>query len=257
MKIKTVTWNIGGGKHIKDGDDPLLMASYSVDAIAEIAEWLKSENPDIITIQEAQGDDNTNQIEEIAKIIGYDFYFFDATSSSHIDEGKTLGNGVISKYTIENHKAGLFLNPNIETTLQGRHAVSHDKGYGTCTIGIADQNISVTTLHLLPFRAFGVELDSGIGKTILNSIETAIMPSEQTALIQGDFNIDSEQLAPILPTLLTDNMDEVLLNEPTTPAGRRYDHVFYKSLILENMKVDSSVKTDHYPVTCEFSVIGS
>ena len=91
----------------------------------------------------------------------------------------------------------------------------------------------------------------------MNSIETAIMPSEQTALIQGDFNIDSEQLAPILPALLTDNMDEVLLNEPTTPVGRRYDHVFYKSLILENMKVDSSVKTDHYPVTCEFSVTGS
>ena len=135
--------------------------------------------------------------------------------------------------------------------------MSQDKGYGTCTIVIADQNISVTTLHLLPFRAFGVELDSEIGKTILSSIETAIMPSEQTALIQGDFNIDSEQLAPILPALLTDNMDEVLLNEPTTPVGRRYDHVFYKSLILENMKVDSSVKTDHYPVTCEFSVTGS
>ncbi len=81
MRIKTVTWNIGGGKHLKDGDDPLLMASYSIDAIAEIAEWLKSENPDIITIQEAQGDDNTNQIEEIAKLIGYDFSFFDATSS--------------------------------------------------------------------------------------------------------------------------------------------------------------------------------
>ena len=53
MRIKTVTWNIGGGKHLKDGDDPLLMASYSIAAIAEIAEWLKSENPDIITIQEA------------------------------------------------------------------------------------------------------------------------------------------------------------------------------------------------------------
>ena len=257
MKIKTVTWNIGGGKHLKDGDDPLLMASYSIDAIAEIAEWLKSGNPDIITIQEAQGDDNTNQIEEIAKLIGYDFSFFDATSSSHIDEGKVLGNGVISRYPIEDHRTGLFLNPNIETTLQGRHAVSHDKGYGTCTVGIADQNISVTTLHLLPFRAFGVELDSEMGKTILNSIETAIVPSEQKALIQGDFNIDSEQLAPILPTLLTANMDEILLNEPTTPAGRRYDHMFYKGLVLENMKVDPSVKTDHYPVTCEFSATGS
>ena len=75
MRIKTVTWNIGGGKHLKDGDDPLLMASYSIDAIAEIA-----------------------------KLIGYDFSFFDATSSSHIDEGKVLGNGVISRYPIEDHR---------------------------------------------------------------------------------------------------------------------------------------------------------
>jgi len=257
MKIKTITWNIGGGKHLNDGDDPLLMASYSIDAVAEIAKWLKSENPDIITIQEAQGDDNTNQVEELAKLIGYDFYFFDATSSSHIDEGKRLGNGVISKYPIENHRTGLFLNPNIETTLQGRHAVSHDKGYGTCIINIADQKISVTTLHLLPFRAFGIELDSEMGKTILNSVETCIMPSRLTALIQGDFNIDSEQLASILPTLLTGNMDEILLNEPTTPAGRRYDHVLYKGLMLENMKVDANVKTDHYPVTCLFSAKNS
>jgi len=253
MQLKTITWNIGGGKHLKDGDDPLLMASYSVDAIAEIAEWLKANNPDIITVQEAQGDGDTNQVEEIAKLLGYSYYFFDSTSSSHIDENKTLGNGVISKHPISNHSGGLFLNPNIETTIQGRHAVSHDKGYGTCMVSTDGYDISVTTLHLLPFRAFNVDLDSEMGKAILSSIESTILPKAPMALIQGDFNIDNPQLTPVLPNLLK-NMNEISLNAPTTPSGRLYDHVLYKGLVLESVKIDSSVKTDHYPVICEFSV---
>lgn len=253
MRLKTITWNIGGGKHLKDGEDPLLMASYSVDAVIEIAEWLKMSNPDIITIQEAQGDKDTNQVEEIAKLLEYKYCFFDPTSSSHIDENKTLGNGVISKRPISNHSAGLFLNPNIETTIQGRHAVSHDKGWSTCTVNIDGYDISVTTLHLLPFRAFNVDFESKIGGEVLRNIESAILPKTPTALIQGDFNIDSPQLAPILPNLLV-NMDEISLNEPTTPSGRRYDHVLYKGLELKSMQIDSNVKTDHYPVICEFFV---
>ena len=227
MRLKTVTWNIGGVKYLRDGEDPLLMASYSVDAIAEIAEWLKANSPDIITIQEAQGGGETNQVEELAKLLGYNHYFFDPTSSSHIDDNKTLGNGIISKHSIANHSTGLFLNPNIETTIQGRRAVSHDKGYGNCTVCFDSYDILVTTLHILP--------------------------EAPVALIQGDFNIDSSQLAPIFPELLV-NMEEVRLNEPTTPSGSRYDHVLYMCLVLESMKIDSTVKTDHYPVICEFSI---
>ncbi|MBP7760832.1 endonuclease/exonuclease/phosphatase family protein [Candidatus Saccharibacteria bacterium] len=253
MQLKTITWNIGGGKHLKDGEDLLLMASYSVDAIAEIAEWLKANSPDIITVQEAQGDGDTNQVEEIAKLLGYSHYFFDPTSSSHIDDNKTLGNGIISKYPIADHSTGLFINPNIETTIQGRHAVSHDKGYGTCIVSFDRYDISVTTLHLLPFQAFDVDFESEIGKEILHSIESVILPKAPMALIQGDFNIDSPQLTSILPDLLA-NMDEISLNEPTTPSGRRYDHVLYKGLVLESMEIDSTVKTDHYPVICEFSI---
>ncbi len=257
MQLKTVTWNIGGGKHLKDGEDPLLMASYSVDAIAEIAKWLKSNDPDIITIQEAQGDNDTNQVEEIAKLLGYDYHFFDHTSKSHIDENKLLGNGIISRYPIANHSTGLFFNPNIEATLQGKPAVTHDKGYGSCTVSIDGHDISVTTLHLLPLRAFGIEFESEVGGAILRSVESTVMPDAPIVLVQGDFNIDSAQLAPILPGLSANNMNEISLNEPTTPSGKRYDHVLYRGLALESIKVDSGVKTDHYPVSCEFSIKAS
>lgn len=254
MKLKTVTWNIGGGKHLKEGDDPLLMASYTVDAVAEIAEWLKANDPDIVTIQEAQGDNDTNQVEEIAKLLGYDYHFFDHTSTSHIDENKLLGNGLISRYPITNHSTGTFLNPNIEATLQGKPAVTHDKGYGACTVSMNGHDISVTTLHLLPFSAFGIDLESTIGRAIVHSIESAVLPNTPLALVQGDFNIDRAQLAPIFPNLLANNIREVPLNEPTTPSGKRFDHVLYRGLVFESMQVDPKVKTDHYPVSCKFSI---
>lgn len=255
MRLTTVTWNIGGGKHLKDGEDPSLMASYSVDAIHEIAKWLNVVDPDIVALQEAQGDKNINQVEEIAKILGYEYHLFDATSSSHIDSDKTLGNGILSKHPITNHSAGRFLNPNISTTIQGRPATSHDKGYSACDVTVNNLIIRAITLHLLPFRAFEIELDSDAGKAILQSIESALSLTSPNILIQGDFNIDSSQLEKVFPTLFTNGLDEVPLSEATTPSGKRYDHVLYRGISLENMQIDSSVKADHYPVVCKFSII--
>lgn len=254
MQLKTVTWNIGGGKHLKEGEDPLLMASYSVDAISEIAEWLKLNNPDIITLQEVQGTETGNQVEDIAHLLGYEHYFFDAISSSHIDEGKSLGNGIISKYPIENHHNGAFLNPNLDAELQGRHLVSHDKGYSTCSIDFNGRLIRTTTLHLLPFRAFNIELESEVGQNILKSVSQAIGSPDSLLLIQGDFNIDSQRVKEKLPGLATEGLSEIQLEVATTPAGRKYDHILYKGFDLREMNIDAAVMTDHYPVMCQFHV---
>lgn len=254
MDLKTVTWNIGGGKYLKDGEDPLLMDSYSVDATQDIAEQLKAIDPDIITLQEAQGDESGDQVAEIAQSLGYEHHFFDAISLSHIDDGKTLGNGILSKYPIANHAIKLFFNPDVTAMSQGKTITSHDKGYGICDIDVDGQNITVATLHLLPFRPFGIELESEIGKSILQSVESTLSPTSSNVLVQGDFNIDSKRLNEVLPGLFTDGLQEIPLEEPTTPSGRHFDHVLYRGLFLSSMKIDSSVKTDHYPVICDFSV---
>ena len=111
----------------------------------------------------------------------------------------------------------------------------------------------MTTLHLLPFRSIGIDFESEVGRAILGSVESAVLPNAPVALVQGDFNIDSEQLAPILPNLLA-GMNEIPLSSPTTPSGKRYDHVLYKGLALKEVQIDPEVKTDHWPVTCVFSV---
>jgi exonuclease III len=54
MELKTLTWNIGGGKLLQDGADPPCIASYSENGLDAIAGLLESEEPDVIALQETQ-----------------------------------------------------------------------------------------------------------------------------------------------------------------------------------------------------------
>ena len=127
MELKTLTWNIGGGKLLKDGADPLRIASYAEDGLDAIAGLLKSEEPDVITLQETQRKEGYDQVELIAGSLGYEHHFHDSTSESHIDTDCRLGHCVISRYPISQHRIGLFENPNTQVTWEdGSTATTHD-----------------------------------------------------------------------------------------------------------------------------------
>lgn len=256
MRLKTTTWNIGGGKQLREGEDPSLMVSYSIDAVQDIARWLRRASPDIITLQEAHGnhDGHSNQVKEIAELLGYKYSFFHATSTSHLDPDKTIGNGIISRHSMCNQIGGVFLNPNLSAEIQGRFVTSHDKGYVACRVDVNGREVFVATLHMLPFEPFEIEFGSGIGQAILRSMEDALLPTSPVALIQGDFNINSEQIGSIFPNLLTKGMSEVSIDRPTTPKGKRLDHVLCREMALVSIVVDPDVRTDHYPVTCSFVI---
>jgi Endonuclease/Exonuclease/phosphatase family len=95
MELKTLTWNIGGGKLLQDGADPLRIASYAENGLDAIAGLLESEGPDVIALQETQRKEGYDQVELIASSLGYEHYFHDSTSESHIDTDCRLGHCVI------------------------------------------------------------------------------------------------------------------------------------------------------------------
>jgi len=256
MEFKTLTWNIGGGKLLQDGADPLRMASYSEDGLDAIAGVLKSAEPDVITLQETQRKEGHDQVELIAGALGYEHFFHDSTSESHIDSDCRLGHCVISKYPISQHRFGLFENPNVQATWEdGSTATTHDKGFSSCVVSIGGRQIEVTALHLVPFRVFGIELESPIAQGILQNVADTLGPTCDKALIQGDFNIDHPRVQPYLrPLFATAGLAEVAIDEPTTPAGRRIDHILYRGLALTSKCVVSDVRTDHYPVIATFEV---
>lgn len=255
MNVRAVTWNIGGGKSLRPGEDPTRMSSYSIDAIGHISQKLKQINPDIVTLQEAHGDDSGNQPSEIAEHLGYDYSVFDATSDSFIEDGKQMGNGVISRYPMVSHQSGVFHNPNIRAVIQDREIVTHDKGYSSCVVRMGGVALEVTSLHLLPFKALDIEPGSDVWEKIVASYVDRVESDERHRLIGGDFNIDSSALGSVDSRLLTGRgLGETILDSPTTPSDRHYDRLLFAGLALRRLEIDSLVKTDHYPVIADFQL---
>ena len=255
MKIKTVTWNVGGAKLLQEDADHTLLASYSVEGIDKIVDWLRKESPDIITLQETQKNDENDQVATIAQKMGYEYFYHDSTSESHIDKGYSLGHAIISRYPLSDHETGFFNNPNVEVEWEdGSIAKSFDKGFSTCRASIGDVGLSLTTLHLIPFRRFNIEMDSELASTILDNIQESLSARTEKWIIQGDFNIDSNSLASYLPKLFSQGFSEVDISEPTTPKGHKYDHILYRHVNLLNYRIDPDVLTDHFPVIVELEI---
>jgi hypothetical protein len=162
MELKTFTWNIGGGKLLQDGADPLRIASHTENGLDAIAGLLESEGPDVIALQETQRKEGYDQAELIASSLGYEHYFHDSTSESHIDTDCRLGHCVISKYPISQHRFWLFENPNAQVTREdGSTATTHDKGFsGGGSPYAAGSGAAAPPCSWAPFRSVGVGTSS-------------------------------------------------------------------------------------------------
>ena len=255
MVIKTLQWNSGGGRVRKPGADIDLLASYCHDGLREIIELIKEVNPDIISLQETHKNKSQDQVQTIAKAVGLKYYISDTYADSHVEPGQKLGQGIISRFEISNHDFQLFYNPHFQVVWEdGSIAVSHDKGVTSCEIDIDDTKIALKTLHMIPFRRFGVDPLSKEAEMVLNDVQTKLKGNNDRLLIQGDFNFDQESLMAILPSLFTKEVKEIPQKEPTTPKGRKYDHIIYKGLTLTESNTVKDVLTDHYPVVSEFQL---
>ncbi len=257
MKLTTVQWNIGGGK-IRDTDsDVTLPASYSLDGLGHIAETLKAINPDIITLQETHAADGTSQPQALAEQLGYSYWTNDEYADSHVEDGFRLGQGIISRYPINNHKFRMFHNPHYQAEWEEGIVTSHDKGITTCDIDIDGQALALMTLHAIPFRPFNIDPLSEDAREVREDMQSKIQNDSELMLLQGDFNYNEKSLESLLPSIFRPKLYEALQSQPTTPKGRFYDHVAFRGLRLDTSTADSSKLTDHYPVISTFDLPSS
>lgn len=257
MQITTVQWNIGGGKITAPGQGPAHAPSYTEDGLGHIVKFLKSVNADLITLQEVHKDDKLNQAEYFAEQLGMEYCISDFYDDSHIEEGQKLGQAIIARSPISDREFQFYTNPNKETTSDDGLSIwrSHDKGRTRCSIDLGGITLQVTTTHLVPFRKFNIELSSEEGRSLLQDIESKLISSANHQLIQGDFNLDMPLLSVVLPELTRNSFQEVQQDTPTTPKGRRYDHVIFQGIKLIQSEVTGTVLTDHYPITTKFEVL--
>lgn len=253
MKLKTLQWNIGGGK-IKDINN-LELDSYVNEGLEYIINEISKYSPDIITLQETHQSDNYNQAKIIAEKLGYQYFTNDVYNESHIEKGQGLGQAIISRFPVEGHFFSFFENPNLEVvTPEGEKWISHNKGISKALLQIDNnKNLEVATLHLVPFRRFNVDVLSDDFKGLRENIQNLIYTESDNYLLQGDFNFDNESLVGLidLPNI---NLKEVLQTKPTTPRNRKYDHVVYKGLEYTSSETIDGLLTDHYPVISTFEI---
>lgn len=254
MKIKTVQWNIGGGKIRDNSEDSLDTNLYKNDGLDYIIETLRKFNPDIVTLQETHAKDSYIQAQEIAKKLGLDYYFNDVYDKSHLEDGMGLGQAILSRFPLGNHKFTFFYNPKFEKTQDdGSVWISHDKGVTSVEATIDNSKLDIRTLHLIPFRKFDIDLEDPRVAEVKESIVKNLESDSDRYLLQGDFNVDDPSLSQFLPSFI-EQVKEVLLDSATTPKGRKYDHVVYKGLKHIKSDVLSDALTDHYPVINEFEL---
>lgn len=250
-----MTWNIGGGKIYDTTGDPSKIASYTQDGFEHIAAVIAREKPDVIALQETQKNDTFDLARQFADKLGYPFYVHDSTSPSHFAADCKLGHAILSKFPISEHSFVLFDNPKLEVIWEdGSIAKSFDKGYSTATLLLDTSTmLRVSTTHLVPFRRFGLAVDSEVAKLILRNVDDLIVREENPWVVLGDFNIDSTVVAQFFPKAFH-GMSEVALQSPTTPDDHMYDHVLYDGLRLIESQIIANVLTDHYPVLTTFEL---
>jgi len=254
LKIKTLQWNIGGGK-IRAGEaDPTSIASYTQEDLEYIIRTIKKADPDIITLQETHANKKINQAKIIADLLGYKYFINDVYDVSHVDSGFGLGQAIIARFEMADHNFEFFHDLDISFIApSGKKEKLHKKGLSSVKMQIGEESLTVMTLHNIPFRKIGLDPKSAEMRKLREDIENKISKYSGECLLQGDFNVNAGSIKGFLPNILR-NFEEVLTDEPTTPKGRKYDHVLYRGLRFLKKTVDSTVLTDHYPIICEFEI---
>jgi len=255
MKIKTLQWNIGGGKIRKQGSDAKNCDSYSVDGITYISEIIQQYNPDIVTLQEVHVG-TINQAKEIAKKTGMPFYIVDSYDDSHLEKNQKLSQAIISRFPLTKRDFTFFYNPEFEITHNNiTYEKTHDKGLTTAIANLGNLEIEIKTLHMIPWRKCNVNPLGDEAKEAREDINKKLAPTKNHFLIQGDFNIDDYSVKEFLPKVMSKDRQEIINEKPTTPKGRRYDHIVYKGMQLVSFSVLDNALTDHYPLLSEFEII--
>ncbi len=255
MRLKTLQWNIGGAQIRRQKADPTDPTSYTHYNIGYFAEIISQFEPDIVSLQETHSNDQIDQVKTLADWIDFEFFFNDIYSDSHLDADSKLGQGILSRFPISNHTFTLLTNPHFETINEDNtYMVSLDKGISHCCCRVEGIDIEVVTLHLFPFRKFGIDPLSEITQTIRDEVVKNVTPTKEHFLLQGDFNINDSLLKPYFPGLFVHHIEETEISTPTTPRERKYDHVLYRGLKRETFHIISNVLSDHYPLYCEFTI---
>lgn len=232
-----------------DHSEYIKVVSYNTQCLSygqakeKIIEVLKELDADVVGIQEV--DLNTrrsgpdNQMHELAKALGYDYWFFGKTISH---QGGAYGHGILSKYPIRKSEIVRYTDKveGCEDRTYERHVLSVDG---------------------LKLTVYNTHITGGYGRLFepLSEVNQVAkrMALDPAAVLTGDFNLFPDKVVMGLP-----REGFTPLNTPENPLGTTTDTGYpIDNIILSGAleyKVNEETKggitvhpdtgSDHYPI---------
>ena len=217
--LRVASWNVHEGHPV--------VGSISDQAVRrEIAELLLSYQVDIVGLQEVGFDSSERSyiLEAIQHNTPLEYIAHNILSSSSFSQDGSAGVALASRYPLADLRCKYFSNPELGAELDGIPIRSHDKGIISATVTLPGLEISVVSLHTIPFRLFGREANESDFEPLWSELSAELKGlAVRPLIVCGDFNTDQRDLASkSIGTFLTRSV----VDEPTH-KGRSIDDILY------------------------------
>lgn len=228
MEIKILSWNIWADCNF-----------------AEVTEFLRTSNADIIGLQEVMVDDKKRDVVDFLGKLGYE-HVVEPWGKIAYYGGRTMANGIFSRYPIIASKAHALSGSKKE---EKRVAVE-------ASIRVGNVMLTMLSLHIKHTHQKEMEIQK---LQVENLIK--VLPKEKV-IVMGDFNAtpDMTPIKRMREVLVDTNPDSTpTINpsffdckecDPKTIADTRLDYIFTSTdLKTHSPKVESPHGSDHLPIS--------
>jgi len=116
-------------------------------------------------------------------------------SPSSFFTGMSTGVAIASRFPLRDVERTMLPNPGLTTRVKSGEIGSHDKGHVSAKADFWGREVSIVSLHALPFHVFGKEAaDPRFGYVWTRLADGIANPRNKPTLVCGDFNTPQREL---------------------------------------------------------------
>jgi endonuclease/exonuclease/phosphatase family metal-dependent hydrolase len=190
--LRVATWNVHEGLPAGIDHGPPIARVFDgmVDLINDL-------DIDVICFQEVDytPELKSNTLNAVARGTALSHFAAYDLSPSSFFPGMRTGVAIASRFPLYGQKKTKLPNPNLTVRVKSGRIGSHDKGHLSAKVDLWGREVSIVSLHALPFHVFGQEAaDPRFGYVWENLARGLTTRQDAPLLVCGDFNTPQRDL---------------------------------------------------------------